>query len=285
MILNDDKPSIQEALIHFGVKGMKWGKRKARDVVSKEDRKLAKENFKKGTRVALDRKFERFYKGEGSIASMPYSKLSTKDRTIKTGATFYRTTARMDEQYRGRLYVSTNKADAARYRAVMPATTGRGGKKAYKQNYEHMIKVTNKLTLPSEKARMDAFYEVLNTPSIKMLGGKTVTGREFLVKTNMETARSIKNLDNAVLGQRYFEKMNQTATMDTPFSSAYFNKVRAKGYNAILDDNDAGIISRDPLILLNPNGTVKKMTVKPLTNADVTKAQQQFSVDFAKDKR
>ena len=74
--------------------------------------------------------------------------------------------------------------------------------------------------------------------------------------------------------------MMMTAHLDTPLSTAYFKSLQATGYNAIQDDHDRGFLSKDPLIILNPNATLKTTSVRPLTNNDINRAQTQFTDAF-----
>ena len=42
----------------------------------------------------------------------------------------------------------------------------------------------------------------------------------------------------------------------------FFNELRKMGYNAIVDENDAGHYTKSPLILLNPGSDVSSSSVK-----------------------
>lgn len=260
-------------LYHFGVKGMKWGERKADapagSVVSKEDKQAARANTKAYVKVTMPKRVDFIFNKEG-IGTVPYASLDTKGRTIQAGTEFYRLSSKNNTRMGDITYVSTNRDDATRYRAVL----GSNGLLGKKQNFETTYKTTKKLSLPSEKERVDAFVKLMDTKTIKY-GGKEVTGREYLKK--MGYGSDVRKLDSVTLGQKHFNAMNGSAGGNPPMASAYFNELRKRGYNALLDDNDAGIVSKDPLILLDANGTVKQMRIKQLTKQDLNDARRTFT--------
>ena len=70
--------------------------------------------------------------------------------------------------------------------------------------------------------------------------------------------------------------MLENQWMKTPLNDAYFKEVRSRGYNALIDDNDRNIVSKSPVILLNPDYTVKRTSIKPITKDDINDAKREF---------
>jgi len=277
----DNKPSLDE-LLHYGVKGMKWGVRKAEpSTMSKTERKQARKNMGKFSEHVINTKYK-----DGSefftrkMSKEEYNSLSTKDHVVRKGATVRRVANRKDETYKDSTYVSYTKNDQGIYRATMPLVNSRNpfkmpGAKNYRAQYEHTFKALETLKSPSEKARVDAFAALMDTPSIKLKNGKTVTGRKYLKPSY---PKEVKTLDSQQLGLRAYKDFTEMQGADTPLNTAYFNKVREMGYNAVIDDNDRGHLSEAPLIVLNPNGTLKKMSVHPLTADEINQAQANIKV-------
>lgn len=264
-------------LSHFGVKGMRWGVRKNRTdptTLTKSERGEARKNIK----ALRNRVFDEKYNRPNEITGDQYNKLSTKGVTIRKGQTLTRITQRKDEKLRDITYVAYKPGDKDIYRSVMPlaAIGGFGGHKTYKNSYEATFKALDTLRSPSEKARVDALVDILDTPSVTLKNGKTVTGRKFMQNTIYD--KDVKNLNNQQLGLRYYKEFAQNQFSDTPLNSAYFKSLRDKGFNTVVDDNDRGHLANTPLIILNPNGTLKKMGVKALSADDINQAQRRLKI-------
>lgn len=53
--------------------------------------------------------------------------------------------------------------------------------------------------------------------------------------------------------KRFAENLNNPNNADT---KAFFERVRKMGYDAVIDENDAGVFTKSPLILLNPKDSI-----------------------------
>lgn len=276
----EEKPELN-TLAHFGVKGMKWGvhrDRMAATTLTKNERKEAKQNVKKLSAKAFDSKYGDDFL-QRKITQEQYNSLSTKGLTIKKGQEIGRVSNRKDEKFQGMTYASFKPHDRVLYRAVMPIVSSplkMGGNKRYKNTYESTFKSLETLKSPSAKERVDAFSEMFDTPSIKLKNGKTVTGREFLKR---DFPQEVKTLTAHQLGLRFYNNFTESQYSKSPINSAYFERVKAKGFNALVDDNDSKHLSDTPLIILNPNGSLKKMNVKKLTADDINNAQRSLKVE------
>lgn len=277
----------ENELIHYGVKGMKWGVRKTEPTTfTKEQRKQARAKARALTSATLDSKYqtgEDFFTRR--MSQEEYNKLSTKGVSVKKGTTIRRVAQRSDEKYGDATYVSYTKSDQSLYRAVMPLTNTKnpfklGGNKTYKQHYEITFKALETLKSPSEKDRVDAFTGLMDTPSIKLKNGKTVSGRDYLKK---KYPKEVKTLNSQQLGLRVYKDFTEEQYANTPINTAYFKRVREKGYNAVVDDNDQGHLSEAPLIVLNPDGTLKKMQVHALSADDVNQALLDLKIPKGKE--
>jgi uncharacterized protein (UPF0297 family) len=152
----------------------------------------------------------------------------------------------------------------------------RGGNKKYKNSYEATYKTLETLKSPSEKERVDAFSNLFDTPAIKLKNGKTIDGREFMKR---DFPKEVKTLSSHQLGLLFYNRFTDSQGAKTPLNTAYFNSLKEKGYNAIVDDNDRGHLSDTPLMILDPNGRLKRTKIKALTADEINNAQRRLQVE------
>ena len=253
-------------LEHYGVKGMKWGERRA-------TRKAAKVNVSNFTNK-LDDVYD---KSSGRLSINDYNKLESKDVKVTAGSELRRVSTSQEKKLRDNMYVSYTKDDIERYRGLIPMGGAGGvGGRNYKKHYELTLKATQDLVSPSPKARVDAFVSIVDTPAITLKNGKVITGREYMAKNGY--AKEVKDLTTQQVGLAMYDSFVYAQTSKTPLNSAYYNTLKSKGYNSLIDDNDAGRLSDKPLIILNPSGTVKTMSVRKLSNDEIITAQKQMKL-------
>jgi hypothetical protein len=196
-----------------------------------------------------------------------YDSLSTGKEYVRKGATLNRVVRGVDDRaLSGRLYVAKLQSDADMYTATIPAFTNGGfaaGKKEYNTAYQVSMETKKRLAMPSQKERIDTFIETLQTKD----------GKEWLKNNGYK--KEIDELNAKQVGLRYYDRFNKYAgNQSVKFNDTYFNAVKSKGYDALIDDNDAGIWSKEPVILLSPKGSVKVTKVRQITAAEINQAQR-----------
>ena len=260
----------EDYLVHHGVKGMKWGVRK--DQYRSYSEKATKtKNFSPKTRAEATVNMYRYFATGGRMKSGQkyneawYNNLDTGKSYIRKGATLNRIVRGVDENtLSGRLYVAKRKDDSEMYKATIPYVQKKGaaGKRQYHSVYQVSMKTKKRMSMPSEKERVDTFIETIQTKS----------GRQWLKDNGYKG--QIDELNAKEVGLKYYKNFNKYAgNQSVKFNDTYFNAVKAKGYDAILDDNDAGVWSKEPTILLSPRNTVKVTKVHQLSADEINKAQ------------
>lgn len=263
---------VEDFLSHYGVKGMKWGvskdhHRDYQEVATKDTanniakRQMANVNMvrymAKGRGKQERRKFDDNW----------YNSLSTGKEYIDKGHHLSRVVKGIDANALsgGYMYVSKLKSDHDMYTATIPAFTNgfKAGKKQYHSAYQVSLETKKKLTMPSAKERVDTFIETLQTPD----------GKQWLKDNGYK--KEIDELNAKEIGLKYYDRFNKYAgNKDVKFNNVYFDTVRKKGYDALIDDNDAGIWSKEPTILLSPKGSVKITAVRQLSAEEINTAQR-----------
>lgn len=258
-------------LKHHGVKGMKWGVRKDQYREYK-DKNATRATESKIKRLGSDINMLRYYtKGAKRMSKTKidndwYNRLETGKQHIDKGTTLNRVVRGVDDKaLTGRLYVAKRKDDAKMYTATIPyfQKTGSSGKKSYHSAYQVELETKQRLTMPSAKERVDVFIETLQRPD----------GKKWLSENGYKG--QIDELNAKEVGLKYYRKFNKYAgDQSSKFNDVYFNEIKNRGYQALIDDNDAGIWSKEPTILLSPKGTVRIKSVRQLSADEINNAQR-----------
>lgn len=262
--------NVDEFLAHHGVKGMKWGVRKEqhreyKEVATRDTTNMVK---RAGSTVQMTRYFAQgaALKKQQKYTSEWYDKLEGGKEYIEKGAILKRVVRGVDDRaLSGRLYVSGLDSDNDMYKAVIPAVQKKFafGQKEYHSVYQVELETKKRLAMPSQKERIDVFIETIQTPE----------GRKWMKESGYK--EQINELNAKEMGLAAYKKFNKVAgNQELKITDTYFNKVREKGYDAILDDNDAGIWSKKPTILLSPKSTVTVKNVHQLSADDINQAQR-----------
>jgi hypothetical protein len=264
--------TIEELIAHHGVKGMHWGVHKERDYATRSDRKEAAKN--------VYSEVNKIYGNRNQVAvealmRTSVSDLNRKDELIKSGTEFYRSSEIKDEPISRTRYVSTNQQDRDNYNAIGGSRNFTPGLKKYAPVYEHVYRTTSDLKSPSEQKRYNALMKIVKTPSITLDDGSKITGRQYL--ESLGVGNDLKNLDSAAYGRAVYPTLLASlGNRNLKIGDAYYNNLRDLGYDAIIDDNDRGIMSKTPLILLDPERSIKRTSIRRLTDKDIIDAQKRL---------
>lgn len=255
-----DETRYSNELYHHGVKGMKWGvrryqskdgtltaagkKRYSENSSSEETnkKKLTTEQkiaigcvaagaalavmggmyvYKKNS-IPLHTKYMSF--GE----KIDLDSLSSEDTILPKGIKMHRISSKSVEDYAGegkRIYVSYLKKDNRIYKEEMPKYLREWGEKGIISDdgtkaYEHILKTKVDVKIPSKRAMAEMYMEATKSTDV-----------------------------NKGWYQRFMSNLNNHKN---PEVKAFFEIAKKRGYNAVLDENDAGNFTKSPLILLDP---------------------------------
>lgn len=269
-----------DELRHYGIKGQRWGVRRfqeedgsltpagkeryADDLDSnkkqiqneKQDTKkntiFTKRNIAIGATAAVAALavigYMRYKKNSNAVRSKPMEiiagkkidveKLSDVDNVIKKGTKFQRISSRSFEDYAesGKtIYASFDKKDNRIYAEDMVKNIQSWRSSGIIQDndtnvYKHTMTMNKDVKVASPKKVAEAY--------------KKATGN-----TEIEQ-------------HKYMKFMTGLSDRNNETNNNFFNELRKMGYNAIVDENDAGHYTKSPLILLNPGSDVSSSSVK-----------------------
>ena len=217
------------------------------------------QNADVGDRISVN-VFQRRYNESSSAFYMvglkSFDSLDNNDIRVPSGTVFSRITAYKDESLDGRMYTTFLPGDNDKYQGVYGPVLRSRTMKA--RLYVSKMTTGEDVRSPSHRRRVELYADML-----RELSGQPDTP-EVRAKYNQ------KALDNYNIFARQL-------VVKSPTSDRYFDMVRKAGYNAILDDNDAGQLSDMPMILLNPKATVKSRQMEPLTFGAERAARKRFT--------
>lgn len=242
-----------EELQHYGVKGMKWGRRKQRE----------QSEFHKDSNVKIKKNHD------GS-------------QTVPKGFVFNRVgRVPMDVNASGALYVSHGKADAARYiKALGPTTIGKlmgtAGNTVQHISAKKNLKVASeddvKIGVLSYLKENPKFLEKFNNSFYS----SAVTGDFETVISKRDVEKALSNPSSKEATKLAF---GLTATLANPEyardSKNIYSTFRAKGYDAIPDTYDIlSGTSTTAMIVINPDAL--SVTSTTVISKDVMKSAKTY---------
>lgn len=251
-------------IMHYGVKGMKWGVRRYQKS-SNEKRSSKKNNDNTRQRnkkiiigsiaaasaltviggIALYKYKTSSYKTSINMNSLKLGKyavdkLNLDDMVIPKGDVMFRSSNQQTLRD-GPIFMSTNKKDRDRYIHRMG--------NMYKTLYQMKIKSTKDLKIPSEKKQFDMFVDLLTHNEAF---SRNVTHNPYGTSENVfgnreAAAKFAKNYHY----ENFIRKMIDYDPVKKDVLSTFANYLKDKGYDGLVDVNDIRTTADKPIIALN----------------------------------
>lgn len=237
MIRQQPFTSPEEALTHFGVKGMRWGVRKTKPIDLQPQSAGVTIRKDGSIDVAKGASLQRLVRSSG--ASLPM-----KDIT----------------------YASLNDYDNSRYVKII------GGKGFLGGGRDRMLSIqavkpikapsVNEATkIVSEMMVKDAVFRQKNTDILN----RTISDKEL---------KALKDEPTGKVAKAWYDNTNQKLTFDKGFDpdaphvqKAVREEMERRGYNALRDENDVrSKIAKAPIIIFNPQDSLAVVKMTDITD-------------------
>lgn len=166
------------------------------------------------------------------------------DFTLPKGHLFHRISTTAESKFKSATYATSNTDDFNRY-----LTAFRGEKIG--QLHHVTFNAKEEVKVPSLVKRLEAMRSVLtdNLGYDSSLGYEAAPSDAFIEYTR-----------------------RSGGSWSDITSGSFFNKLKAQGYGAIIDDMDAGVIGEAPLVLFNKDLFTEKVS-KTISMVDISKAE------------
>lgn len=154
------------------------------------------------------------------------SSFEQQDYSLPAGHTFHRISKYAEDSFRGATYATHSTEDYHRYLTAFRHELGPGAK------LHHVtFQATEEIKIPALTMRLETMREVLSDR-----WGKDVPHEDAV---------------------RWYTKLSG-GSWDDPIADGFFEALGKKGYHAIVDDMDAGVIGDSPLVIFKPSSFSSK---------------------------
>lgn len=290
---------VDDFLAHYGVRGMKWGKRKSKSESSSEESeeqaprktypRLTKKQAIIGASILVGvavaavvianrgdisatlKGVPRHYQTSGKerVERVLRKNDDRTDIVLPKGQIFSRVSTVAENNVRDATYVSYKPKAVNEY----VSRYGSGGKHQVK------IEALDDIRMPSRKNKVSTLTDMVDAPlSSSAYNGKTL--REVMV--NQERAPKAKAYLNSISSRKLAGIVNDRMDVDdfrTGYGKEFLNKLKDKGYSAISDpiDSTSNGQNRKSASILIDNALFKVVESKKLTSEDLLNAKSELT--------
>lgn len=273
-------------LVHYGVKGMKWGVRNDRPISKRKQARLdSKAETRRDARVHAEARYIRKGKSPEEAARLVDRNLKiAKIVSVTAGVALTAAAINAGNNYRIKQFTETVIEKGQTLQHIRPdtpnfamdrrlyATFLKGDQRRYdglfinhllsarkslegltdEQRKAHGIEVANKIAKHTLQAT-----ERIHAPSQEQAAGLF---KEFLTAQGGSLSREVSKWGNQTAKLNY-RQFNKGLVTDNVTAEQFYDFMKSKGYNAILDANDqffSGFNAKKPVIVFNPDSTLAK---------------------------
>lgn len=224
------------AILAFGVYEAKNNPAAVAKIAAMAGKKISPEEFKSNV------DFSKAYSWQGNSILKP-STVDHSEFSIPAGTTYHRIARDVEESFNPVTYATSNTEDFNRYFT----SYGHAGKNPQHVSWESK----SEIKVPGLPTVLGTFHEAMHeqyssSPRAvkKTLDGKAI-GKNYLSPENVQRVYS------AHTGGHWADSVG----------ASFVSKLKQKGYGAIIDDMDSGVIADTPIMLFSPEKMGEKKSV------------------------
>jgi len=136
--------------------------------------------------------------------------------------------------------------------------------------YNMTFKVTKDLVSPSMKVRVDEFIKLLDSDDSFKKALATSQAQYSYYSTPEKIKDKIDQLKTYEEKARLYKgTLALGVASNAEVREKYLNSLSDLGYNMMIDDADAGIVSRVPVIVFDRQDSLEVISIKPVTRQSI----------------
>ena len=228
-----------QPIIHYGVKGMKWGVKRKQD--------------------ELDRLAGRAYKIET---------LENGDKRLAKGSSVRRISANPKDEKKGYAYVSFRNADVKGYRNEITDWVWNA---KHIPSFELHMKTKDAILIPSEYTKAKTFLDIYADEKVSKIEMAKIYQGSKTDKNEIGLVGKPQRLANKLIDQgvpkdlaKAYAVFSMALYKDDALKTRFFNDLKKKGYGAIEDFEDSYSHRIEPLIVFERENSLKVVSSKKL---------------------
>ena len=208
---------------------------------------------------------------------------NTVDKVIKQGTVLQNISTNSNKGVSDAFYFSFTKSDNAKYRGLYGQQLEQKGARSI---YETKINVNKAMKVASNKSATKVLSELANGDKeyAKILKEhlSSSVGRYASEKQNNVVEKGLRSLEKGKVNSNVYNALNLTLTdhelsTSSKVSSGLYEKLKSKGYDAIMDVNDkkfSGYKSSKPMIAFNGASKTAVKSIRKVSDDEIQKSAQ-----------
>ena len=181
----------------------------------------------------------------------------TDEFVLRKGTKLHRLSTVDNETHDGHAFATFKPSDTRRYlrRSLF----------FRQKSFDMTMKATKDLVSPSQKQRVDEFIKLCSDDPDFIHDLAKGTSKWMTFSDPKKLEEQYRKMTEAEMRTRGYNNFSTTLAVDKTTRNKYFQRLSEKGYNMIIDDADAQLLSDSPVIIFDRADTLEVTSVNPVT--------------------